>query len=158
MATDLVPKSSIIYDCKLCDYNTSRYSQYIRHLTTDKHKNLHLATNSNIKVPKLIKHQEIKKIHDCICGKNYKDRTGLWRHKKTCKKINKTLNDEIESQIDTQIESQIDTQIESQIEGNNFKITPNMFYELLHLCTFKTPTFTCATNNSLIFVFYLTFS
>ena len=28
----------------------------------------------------------------------------------------------------------------------------------LHLCTFKTPTFTCATNNSLIFVFYLTFS
>ena len=29
---------------------------------------------------------------------------------------------------------------------------------ILHLCTFKTPTFTCAINNSLIFVFYLTFS
>ena len=29
---------------------------------------------------------------------------------------------------------------------------------VLHLCTFKTPTFTCATNNSLIFLFYLTFS
>ena len=29
---------------------------------------------------------------------------------------------------------------------------------ILHLCTFKTPTFTCATNNSLIFLFYLTFS
>jgi hypothetical protein len=29
---------------------------------------------------------------------------------------------------------------------------------ILHLCTFKMPTFTCATNNSLIFVFYLIFS
>ena len=29
---------------------------------------------------------------------------------------------------------------------------------VLHLCTFKTPTFRCAINNSLIFVFYLTFS
>ena len=29
---------------------------------------------------------------------------------------------------------------------------------ILHLCTFKTPTFRCAINNSLIFVFYLTFS
>ena len=119
MATDLVPKSSIIYDCELCDYNTSRYSQYIRHLTTEKHKNLHLATNSNKKVPKIIKNPEITKLHDCICGKNYKDRTGLWRHKKTCEKTIKTLNDEIQ------------TQIETQIETHHFKITPKMFYDLL---------------------------
>jgi len=38
------------------------------------------------------------------------------------------------------------------------KILPTYCKIFLHLCTFKTPTFTCATNNSLIFLFYLTFS
>ena len=44
MATDLVPKSSAIYECKICDYLTSRHSQYNRHILTLKHIN---ATNSN---------------------------------------------------------------------------------------------------------------
>ena len=49
-------------------------------------------------------------------------------------------------------------------QGNNGKLIGNIYdpdqndIEFLHLCTFKTPTFTCATNNSLIFLFYLTFS
>ena len=37
------------------------------------------------------------------------------------------------------------------------KLTNKDYVSILHLCTFKTPTFTRAINNSLIFVFYLTF-
>ncbi len=36
--SDLVPKSSKLLYCKLCDYKTCRKSQYERHLLTDKHK------------------------------------------------------------------------------------------------------------------------
>ena len=35
----LVPKRSINYECKTCDYNTNRMSQYERHLLTAKHEN-----------------------------------------------------------------------------------------------------------------------
>jgi hypothetical protein len=36
----LVPKSSVLYSCDLCHYNTSRCSQYDRHLLTAKHKKM----------------------------------------------------------------------------------------------------------------------
>jgi hypothetical protein len=75
MATILVPKSSTIYYCKKCDYTTSRNSQYQRHLLTSKHKNQQLATNI---VPKS------SPVLSCHCGKEFKDRSGLWRHSKKC--------------------------------------------------------------------------
>ncbi len=50
MADKKVPKSSKIFFCKICDYNTSRKSQYERHLTTDKHKYLQ---NTDEKVQKV---------------------------------------------------------------------------------------------------------
>ena len=76
MATDLVPKSSENYGCNICDYFTSRKSQYDRHVLTPKHK---MATNGNKKVPKS------SAAFECKCGKKYKDRSGLWKHSKNCK-------------------------------------------------------------------------
>lgn len=113
MATDLVPKSSTIYECKICDYLTSRHSQYNRHILTLKHIN---ATNSNKKS------QNIIQFYDCECGKKYKDRTGLWRHKKKCclQFKNKFLNC-FQPEL-KQEEIKIDEE---------FKITPKMFYDLL---------------------------
>ena len=66
-------KSSIIYECICCDYNTSRKSQWNRHLTTAKHLRLTLEDNL---VPQ---HSLI-----CNCGSEYKCRQGLWKHKKNC--------------------------------------------------------------------------
>ena len=71
----LVPKSSETYFCEKCDYGTSRKSQYQRHLLTAKHKNQQLATNL---VPKG------STGFTCNCGKEFKDRSGLWRHSKNC--------------------------------------------------------------------------
>jgi hypothetical protein len=78
MSTNLVPKSSNIFYCEICDYTTSRESQYIRHLTTAKHIFQGKSTIFNKKVPKS------SNVFNCVCGKQYKERSGLWRHKKIC--------------------------------------------------------------------------
>jgi len=60
------------FECKQCDYVTSRKSSYDRHLLTKKHKNNQL---------------EIKPIicHNCNkCGKEYKTQSGAWKHRKIC--------------------------------------------------------------------------
>jgi len=80
MSTDLVPKSSEKYYCETCDYYTFRKSQYDRHLSTDKHFKNNKSTIINQKVPKDLL------AFECICGKKYKDKSGLWRHKKKCTK------------------------------------------------------------------------
>ena len=76
MLTKKVPKSSKMYVCKSCDYNTVRESQYDRHLMTAKHKKLTLLTK---KVPK-----SSKKFICESCDKCYKSRVGLWKHKQLC--------------------------------------------------------------------------
>ena len=81
MLTNLSSESSNNFVCEICDYSTSRHSQYQRHITTDKHKNnekstfcQQISTNINEFSSNLL----------CECGKSYKERTGLWRHKKKC--------------------------------------------------------------------------
>ena len=80
MSIKKVQESSELYVCELCDYTSCRKSQYIRHLTTDKHKNNVLSINGNdlaiIKVP--------NEYICTLCKKKYKDSSGLWRHKKKC--------------------------------------------------------------------------
>ena len=76
MLTKKVPKSSKMYVCKSCDYNTVRESQYDRHLMTAKHKKLTLLTK---------KVQKSSKNFICeSCDKCYKSRVGLWKHKQLC--------------------------------------------------------------------------
>jgi hypothetical protein len=72
-----VLKSSNIFCCEKCHYNTCKKSQYDRHLLTPKHKNGKNDKNDNQKVPKDL---------SCSCGKIYKHLSGLSRHKKTCNK------------------------------------------------------------------------
>jgi hypothetical protein len=73
--TKKVPKSSEIFVCECCDYNTSRRGQYDRHMATDKHQNMSNETN--------MKQKSSEKFH-CQCGIAFRSRTTLWRHKKTC--------------------------------------------------------------------------
>ena len=73
--TEKVPETSKLFVCKFCNYNTSRKSQYDRHLITPKHKN---ETNeTKMKQKSSIKFQ-------CLCGIDFNSRTTLWRHKKKC--------------------------------------------------------------------------
>lgn len=69
-------KSSKNYHCKKCDYITSNKYDYKKHLSTAKHKkdNKRITNDNNNSI-----------IFSCAnCGKKYKFRSGLSRHKKKC--------------------------------------------------------------------------
>ena len=92
MLTKKVPKGSVKFYCEKCDYSTSRKSQYERHLSTQKHKCLHMLTDL---VPKSSKPKQITDgAFVCSCGKEYKHRQSLYIHKKKCKieKNRETMN------------------------------------------------------------------
>ena len=65
-------KISKNFYCDICDYKCCKQSEYNKHLSTAKHKNL---TNPNIKSPKNFQ---------CVCGKVYKHRSTLSAHKRVC--------------------------------------------------------------------------
>jgi len=78
---DAYDKSSNNYKCTTCNYNTSRNSQYLRHLITSKHKLFTNAASNNSK--------QQSNLCNCICGKNFIHRQSLSRHKKNCAFNNK---------------------------------------------------------------------
>jgi hypothetical protein len=75
-------KISYKFFCESCDYKCCKQSEYNKHLSTAKHKNL---TNPNKKSPKNLQ---------CVCGKTYKHRSTLSAHKRAC-----TQYIEIEDQL-----------------------------------------------------------
>ena len=62
----------IKYICTHCDYNTCNKKDYNKHISTRKHLRI-------IKCPKLSPEQ-----YSCECGKIYKYRSGLCKHKHNC--------------------------------------------------------------------------
>ena len=83
METENPAFSSSIFECNYCDFRTNKKSNYKEHLLTRKHI---LATNGNFfqqfpaKVAVTSQHG-----HVCInCNAKYKDKSGLWKHKKKC--------------------------------------------------------------------------
>merc|ERR1712070_223213 len=77
--TKKVPKSSTNFYCEKCNYITCRKSQYTRHLSTSKHKNLENDTNDTKKV------QKSSIGFQCECGKIYIQKQNLYRHRKNYK-------------------------------------------------------------------------
>ena len=72
------PKNAFKFVCNECDFRCCKRSDYERHLNTAKHK---MVTNGDILVP----NENTK--HICSCGKEFKFRQGLSRHKKNCNGI-----------------------------------------------------------------------
>jgi hypothetical protein len=78
MITKSREKSRKIFSCAVCDYTTTKPSDFKKHLSTDKH-------NDNQMVTKVAKSREKSRDdHICECGKIYKFKSGLSRHKKIC--------------------------------------------------------------------------
>lgn len=66
------------YFCERCDFITSHKPNYKRHLLTTKH----ISVSDANKV--LIKKNEKEPQQSCSCGRIYKHKTSLLRHKKEC--------------------------------------------------------------------------
>ena len=80
MATKKCSENIPKFVCELCDYKCSKKSIFNKHLSTNKHIN---ATIRNKQATPII----------CeFCNKEYKNRTGLWRHKQKCKGVSTSEN------------------------------------------------------------------
>jgi hypothetical protein len=78
------PKEANKFCCKKCDFISCKISNYKKHLLSSKHKkNEELMTKDYINGD-INKLKEADPIFSCECGKEYKHRQGLSRHKKTC--------------------------------------------------------------------------
>ena len=81
--------------CEMCDYYTSRKSSYTKHLLTAKHLN---TTNDYNNTTKNIK--KVAKTYDCVCGAGYFHHSSLWKHKKSCQKLQKKSEEPEEKKDD----------------------------------------------------------
>jgi hypothetical protein len=68
MMTMMTEKTPTFFACKICDYLSSKESDYNRHIATRKHQN-------NVKNAKK---------NACVCGKAFMHRQGLHVHRKKC--------------------------------------------------------------------------
>lgn len=65
--------------CKLCDYTTCHLGDFNKHIMTRKHIN-------NVSKPVSKSRDKSQKVSKkiCGCGREFKTRSGLWKHKKNC--------------------------------------------------------------------------
>jgi len=115
MATDFSKNSEAIsnnFYCEICDYMCIKKQHIKQHYLSQKHK--YRIFNNNAKSVNQTESQK----YICECGKIYRDRSGLWRHKKNC--------DQIEKQVEN---------INGNINGNtnfgSYQITPEMIIKLI---------------------------
>jgi hypothetical protein len=97
-------KSALRFYCIFCDYGTSRKSNYNTHIDSTKHyKNSKMETFGNIKQEnkQKISNTNMKQNTCKTCNKLFKNRSGLWKHKKKC-----LTKDDIISLIPDTIEEQ----------------------------------------------------
>ncbi len=80
MEINLSSKIPLKYGCELCHYYTAYSKDYKKHLLTKKHIYWSKEIDGNI--------QEIEKILTCQnCKKEFKTKSGLWKHKQSCNYI-----------------------------------------------------------------------
>jgi hypothetical protein len=109
---DKIPSKTFqCFCCEKCNFTTSRLSQYNAHLITAKHKRM---TNDDNFFPD-------PSTHECMCGKKYIHRQGLYKHKKKCSQI-------CENTIVENF-TKVETNIENTPVKNTF--TPALFMEIL---------------------------
>ena len=79
------------FNCYPCQFYTNNNYDFKRHQSTKKHeKTVNYTRNST---------ENCEEVFLCECGKMYKERTGLWKHKKKCKKVEEDTKDEEEEEL-----------------------------------------------------------
>ena len=136
-------KKTIKYCCEKCDFKCCKKSEWVRHISTEKHKYL---TNIIEKTPKTPDYNCV------ICNKEYKSREGLWYHKKICNtdENNKlpelTLLEQISNKNDEKINLLINENIDfkniilefvksnTDLQKQMFEMQQQMNKQMIELC------------------------
>ncbi len=74
--------------CSFCDYRCSLKQHWIQHNNTKKH--IKCAGNQSKKTG-----NQTDMVFTCKCGRHYRDRSGLWKHKQKCS-LNNNKNSELD--------------------------------------------------------------
>jgi hypothetical protein len=77
MENHFTPKNAI-FDCSFCHFKCCKNSDWIRHISTDKHNRRKDGNKMETIEPKKSAN------YACKCGKTYSTNSGLWKHAKTC--------------------------------------------------------------------------
>ena len=115
METNKNPKNPRKFECKYCNYLTSSKKDYEKHKLTRKH----LKETGELNM-ETIKNPQTQPIICDICGKRYKTRTGLWKHKKTC-----------EGEIKDELREPENEPVNQELPDVSKMITPEMVMSLL---------------------------
>ena len=98
LGNENMPKNHQKFYCKFCDYGTSKKSSFNNHILSSKHiksiKVNALETFGNENMPKICYSKYICE----KCNKEFKNRSGLWKHKQKCfeeKKDNEPTDKEL---------------------------------------------------------------
>ena len=147
-----MPKNANKFVCELCDFKCCKNSNYLKHLETLKHKNQQ-EINKN-------QQNSFQKVtFNCNCGKNYKERSGLWRHKKVCSfkenpiqelQPKQEKNENLQSLIKDEIALLLNNHLVSTNETNNkqLELQKDMFQQIIEII--KTNLTTNNINNGQI--------
>ena len=119
--TMMTEKTPTFFACKICDYSSSKESEYKRHLATRKHQNNDKNAKKNV----------------CVCGKAFMHRQGLHVHRKKCPQYNSKNFSDYDFEYDTIDGNKNENIILGDNNNNNIGsdekigITKEMFMSLL---------------------------
>jgi hypothetical protein len=85
MEINFTPKNAI-FDCSFCNFKCYKNSDWVRHVSTDKHNRR--KDGNKIELSETKKNAK----YACKCGKTYSANSGLWKHSKTCNLEDKQTN------------------------------------------------------------------
>jgi hypothetical protein len=105
------PKIANKFVCKKCDYKCCKQSDYDKHLLTAKHK--------KDDAEDILEDEKLAVLYFCECGKEYKHRQGLWKHKKTCQNSKANVDTDILVENNKSEQSNKDNLIEYLIKENS---------------------------------------
>jgi len=105
------PKIANKFVCKKCDYKCCKQSDYDKHLLTAKHK--------KDDAEDILEDEKLAIQYFCECGKEYKHRQGLWKHKKKCQNSTANVDTDILVENNKPEQSNKDNLIEYLIKENS---------------------------------------
>jgi len=99
----------------------SKKQHYKQHIQTKKHIGNKVSKSRNKSQPSVQK---------CVCGKEYQDRSGLWKHKKTCPKASNLVST-IDNSVGTNNNNNNNNTLGETEETYINKITPELIMKLI---------------------------